>query len=40
MSEDLFFAKISEPEMAVVIFDQRDRLGEVDKGHVEVFPKL
>ena len=29
MSEDLLFAKISEPEM-----------GEVERGHIEVFPKL
>ena len=42
MSEDLLFAKISEPEMTVVNFDDhfRDRMGEVDRGHVEVFPKL
>ena len=36
MSEDLFFAKISEPEMRVI----RDRMGEVERGHIEVFPKL
>ena len=42
MSEDLLFAKISEPEMTVVKFDDhfRDRMGEVEKGHIEVFPKL
>ena len=42
MSEDLLFAKISEPEMTVIIFDDhfRDRMGEVDRGHIEVFPKL
>ena len=42
MSEDILFAKISEPEMTVIIFDDhfRDRMGEVDRGHVEVFPKL
>ena len=42
MSEDLLFAKISEPEMTVVNFDDhfRDRMGEVDRGHIEVFPKL
>ena len=42
MSEDLLFAKISEPEMTVVNFDDhlRDRMGEVDTGHLEVFPKL
>ena len=42
MSKDLLFAKISEPEMTVVNFDDhfRDRMGEVDRGHIEVFPKL
>ena len=42
MSEDLFFAKISEPEMTVVNFDDHfhDRMGEVDRGHIEVFRKL
>ena len=42
MSEDLFFANISEPEMTVVNFDDhfRDCMGEVDRGHIEVFPKL
>ena len=44
MSEDLLLAKISEPEMTVVnlIFDDhfRDCMGEVDRGHIEVFPKL
>ena len=42
MSEDLLFAKISEPEMTVVNFNDHfcDRLGEVDRGHIEVFPKL
>ena len=42
MSEDLLFAKISEPEMTVINFDDhfRDRMGEVDRGHIEVFPKL
>ena len=42
MSEDLLFAKISEPEMTVIIFDDhfRDRMGKVDRGHIEVFPKL
>ena len=39
MSEDLLFAKISEPEMTVVNFDDhfRDRMGEVNKGHIEVY---
>ena len=42
MSEDLLFAKISEPEMTVINFDDhfRDRMGEVDRGHIEVFSKL
>ena len=42
MSEDLLLAKISEPEMTVINFDDhfRDRMGEVDRGHVEVFPTL
>ena len=42
MSEDLLFAKISEPEMTVVNFDDhfRDRMGEVDRGHLEIFLKL
>ena len=42
MSEDLFFAKISEPEMTVINFDDhfRDRMGEVERRHIEVFTKL
>ena len=42
MSEDLFFGKISEPEMTIVNFDDhfRDRMGEVERGHIEIFPKL
>ena len=42
MSKDLLFAKISEPEMTVVNFDDhfRNRMGEVDRGHIEVFPEL
>ena len=42
MSEDLLFAKISEPEITVVNFDEHfcDRMGEVDRGHIEAFPKL
>ena len=41
MSEDLLFAKISEPEMTVVNFDDHgDCIGEVDRGHIEVFRKL
>ena len=42
MNEDLLFAKISEPEMTVINFDDhfRDRMGEVERGHIKVFPKL
>ena len=42
MSEDLLLAKISEPEMTVINFDDhfRDRMGKVNRGHSEVFPKL
>ena len=42
MSEDLLFAKIAEPEMTAINFDDhfRDRKGEVERGHIEVFPKL
>ena len=42
MSEDLLFGKVAEPEMTVVNFDYhiRDRMGEVERGHIEVFLKL
>ena len=42
MSEDLLFAKIAEPEETVINFDDhfRDCMGEVERGHIEVFPKL
>ena len=42
MSKNFRFAKISEPEMTAVRFDDhfRDRVGEVEKEHIEVFPKL
>ena len=42
MSEDLLFAKIAESAMTAIKFDDhfRDRMGEVDRGHVEGFPKL
>ena len=42
MSEDLLFAKISELEMTVVNYDDhfRDCMGEVERGHIEVLPKL
>ena len=37
MSEDLLFAKIAEPEMTVINFDDRfgDRMGEVEREHIE-----
>ena len=37
MSEDLLCAKISEPEMTVINFDDlfRDWMGEVDRGHID-----
>ena len=42
MSEDLLFAKIAEPDTTAVNFKNhfRDRMGEVDRGHLEEFPKL
>ena len=42
MSENLLFTKISEPEMTIINFDDhfRDRMGEVERGHIEVFPRL
>ena len=42
MSDDLLFAKVAEPDMTAVNFNKpfRDRMGEVDRGHIEVFPKL
>ena len=42
MSKDLLFAKISVPEMTAINFDDhfRDRMGEIDRGPIEVFPKL
>ena len=42
MSEDLLFAKIAEPEMTAVSFNDcfRDGMGKEDRGHTEVFPKL
>ena len=42
MSEDWLFAKISEPEMTVINIDDlfRDRMGEVNRGHIEVLPKF
>ena len=41
-SEDLLFVKISEPEMTAVNFDDHfcDRMGEVERSYIEVFPKL
>ena len=42
MSEDLLFAKIAELEMTPVKFNDhfRDRMGQVVRGHIEVFPAL
>ena len=42
MSEDLLLAMLSEQEMAVINFVDhfQDRMGEVDRGHYEVFSKL
>ena len=42
MSEDLLFAKTSEPQMTAVNLNDifRDRMGEVERGHIEVFPQL
>ena len=42
MSEVLLFAKIAEPEMAAINVNDRfrDRMGKVNRGHIEVFPKL
>ena len=42
MNKDLLFAKIAEPDMTAVNFHNhfRDRMCEVDRGHLKVFPKL
>ena len=42
MSEDLICAKIAEPDMTAVNFNDHfcDRMGEVDRGHIKRFPKL
>ena len=42
MSDDLLFAKLAEPDMTAVNFNDhfRDRMGGVDSGHIVVFPKL
>ena len=42
MSEDFLIAKIAEPEMTAINFNDhfRDRMGEVERGYIEVFPKL
>ena len=42
MSEDLLFGKIADAEKTLVNFDDlfRDCMGEVERGHFEVFPKL
>ena len=42
MSKDLLFYKIAEPELIAVNFNNqfRDRIGEVERGHFEVYPKM
>ena len=42
MSDELLFAKISESEMTIINLDDqfRDRMGEVERGHFEVFTKF
>ena len=42
MSKNLLFAKISELEMTAISFDDdfRDRMGKVDRGLIEMFPKI
>ena len=39
MSENLLLAKKAEPDMTAVNFNDHflDRMGEVDRGHIEVF---
>ena len=42
MSEDVMLAKTAEPDMTAVNFNDHfhDRLGEMDRGHLEMFPKF
>ena len=42
MSEDLLFAKIAEPEMTEINFNDHfhDRMGKVDREHIEVLPEF
>ena len=42
MSEGWLFAKISEPDMTAVTINDHfhDQMADVDRGHIEVFPKL
>ena len=42
MSEDVLFRKIAEPELIAINFNNhlRDRMGEVERGRVEVYPIL
>ena len=42
MSDDVLFAKISEPVMTIIHVNDhfRDRMGGVDRGHIQVFLKL
>ena len=42
MREDVLFAKIAQPDMTASKFNNhlRVRMGEADRGHLEMFPKL
>ena len=42
MSENLLFAEIAGPEMTAVNFNGHfhERMGELDREHIELFPKL
>ena len=42
MSDNLLFAKVAEPEMTAINFNDhsQDRTDEVERGLIEVFPKL
>ena len=42
MSDCLLFAKISEPEITVVNFDDQfcDHMGEVDRVFIDLFPRF
>ena len=42
MSEGLLFAKIAEPEMTTIKFNDHfhDQMGKMDRGHIEIIPQL